>query len=273
MIPKVIHYCWFGGKELPEEFKEYIDGWKRLCPDYEIIRWDETNYDVTKNRYMREAYECKQWGFVPDYARLDIVYSYGGIYLDTDIELLKSFDELLDLDGFCGVEKSSKYVALGLGFGAKKGNKIIRLIRDEYEKMTFLKANGTMDTLPSPEINTRPLYKLGYRYGNRISTLSSGGDTLTVFPSEYFCPVSYETGLTQITEHTVSIHHYSGSWQSKDSKEIKALGQKYSQKYGEVFGKKIAKLIYYRRKKGLTGILVLIMNAIRHRIIRLYRRI
>ena len=94
MIPKKIHYCWFGGNPMPEKDKKCIESWKRYCPDYEIIRWDESNYDVSKNRYMKEAYEEKKWGFVPDYARLDIIYNEGGIYLDTDVELVKNLDDL-----------------------------------------------------------------------------------------------------------------------------------------------------------------------------------
>ena len=125
MIPKIIHYCWFGGNEIPENDKKCIESWKKYCPDYKIIRWDESNYDYKKNSYMREAYEAKKWGFVPDYARLDIIYNYGGIYLDTDVELLKSLDEILDCEGFFGFE-SENLVNLGLGFGAVKGNEIIR---------------------------------------------------------------------------------------------------------------------------------------------------
>ena len=103
MIPKKIHYCWFGGNPLPELAIRCIESWKKYCPDYEIIRWDESNYDVTKNKYMYQAYENKRWGFVPDYARLDIIYNYGGIYLDTDVELLNSLDDLLDQKCFLGI--------------------------------------------------------------------------------------------------------------------------------------------------------------------------
>ena len=104
MIPKVIHYCWFGKNELPEDAKRCIASWKKFCPDYEIIEWNETNYDVRKNKYMSDAYDEKKWAFVSDYARIDIIYNYGGIYLDTDVELLRPLDELLKDKMFCGWE-------------------------------------------------------------------------------------------------------------------------------------------------------------------------
>ena len=105
MIPKKIHYCWFGSGELPDKDKKNIENWKKLCPDYEIIRWDESNYDYKKNKYMKQAYKSKKWGFVPDYARLDILYHHGGIYLDTDVELVRNLDILRYQRAFCGVEK------------------------------------------------------------------------------------------------------------------------------------------------------------------------
>ena len=147
MIPKIIHYCWFGGNPLPPSAEKCIESWKKFCPDYEIRRWDESNYDITKNQYMQEAYQCKKWGFVPDYARLDIIYDHGGIYLDTDVEIIKTFDELLDCVAFGGVEQESPYVALGLGFGAEKGNDIIRQLRDKYDELHFME-DGQMNLTP-----------------------------------------------------------------------------------------------------------------------------
>ena len=118
MIPKKIHYCWIGGNPLPELAIKCIESWKKYCPDYEIIEWNEKNYDFRKNQFMREAYDEKKWGFVPDYARLDIIYEHGGIYLDTDVEIIKPLDSLLKEQGFAGMEQPG-IVALGLGFGAE----------------------------------------------------------------------------------------------------------------------------------------------------------
>lgn len=127
-IPKKIHYCWFGKGVLPKQNRRCIESWKRFCPEYEIIRWDEDNYDITKNRYMYEAYLNKKWGFVSDYARLDIIYHHGGIYLDTDVEIIKSYNELLYQSAFCGVE-ANRRIAIGLGFGAKKVSNNKRIIK------------------------------------------------------------------------------------------------------------------------------------------------
>ena len=117
-IPKKIHYCWFGKKEIPEKNKKWMESWEKYCPDYEIIRWDENNYDITKNEYMYEAYKAERWGFVSDYARLDIIFNHGGIYLDTDVELIKNLDDLLYQFAFSGVD-GSRNISLGLGFGAQ----------------------------------------------------------------------------------------------------------------------------------------------------------
>ena len=129
MIPKIIHYCWFGNKKIPFRLKKYIKTWKKFCPDYEIKLWTQNNYDITKNGFMSQAASAKKWAFVSDYARLDIVEQYGGIYLDTDVELVKSLDDLLKYKAFAGFE-CSEYVSFGLGFGAEAHNPIIKEIRD-----------------------------------------------------------------------------------------------------------------------------------------------
>ena len=127
-IPKKIHYCWFGRNPLPESAKKCIESWKKYCPAYEIIEWNEDNFDLTENRYAREAYEQKKWAFVSDYARLKIVYEQGGIYMDVDVELIKPLDELTELDGYMGFEKEidgQMWIATGLGFGARAGHPIV----------------------------------------------------------------------------------------------------------------------------------------------------
>lgn len=236
MIPKVIHYCWFGGNPLPESAIKCIESWKKHCPDYEIKQWNETNYDYTKNKYMLQAYEQKRWGFVPDYARFDIVYMHGGIYLDTDVEVIKHFNDLLELDGFCGVEQESEYVGFGLGFGAKKRNQTIKAIRDYYNGLSFIK-NGEIDLTPSPKINTYPLYELGFKISNEI--LKCG--EITVFPSKYFCPQNFNTGEIVLTDNTYSIHHYDCSWYSE--KEI--YSTKLKKKLAKFMPRKMAGRIAY----------------------------
>lgn len=151
LIPKKIHYCWFGKGEIPDQNKRWMESWSKYCPDYEIIRWDESNYDVTKNKYMNEAYQAGKWGFVPDYARMDITYNNGGIYLDTDVELLKNLDELLYQQAFAGVD-GSKNINLGVGFGAKKKLNILKEAMDFYETLTFCKKDGSYNLTDGPKL-------------------------------------------------------------------------------------------------------------------------
>lgn len=207
MIPKKIHYCWFGGNPLPELAIKCIESWKKYCPDYEIIQWNEKNYDIKKNKYMYQAYENKRWGFVPDYARLDIIYNHGGIYLDTDVELIKPIDELLEHQAFAGVEQNPQYIALGLGFGACKGHQTVKAMRDYYDELLF-EENGELNLTPAPKINSKVLQEMGYVFSEQVNNSCA----ITIFPSEYFCPINYDTNELTITEKTYSIHHYTASW-------------------------------------------------------------
>ena len=215
MIPKKIHYCWVGGNPLPKSAKKCIDSWKKYCPDYEIIEWNESNYDFTKNQYMKEAFEAKKWGFVPDYARLDIIYQHGGIYLDTDVEIIKSFDLLVNDKGFAGFE-DSQYVALGLGFGAEAGNPVIKALMDSYNDLKFLNEDGLLNMIASPELNTLTLYDLGLKRNGEKQTLNG---CFTIYPSDYFCPKSLNDGIIRKTDNTYSIHHFDASWFSDDKKK------------------------------------------------------
>nr|AZY91881.1 glycosyltransferase [Lactococcus lactis] len=207
MIPKIIHYCWFGGGELPELDRKCIESWKKYCPDYEIIEWNEKNYDVTQNRYMHEAYKAHKLGFVPDYARFDIVYQNGGIYMDTDVELVKPLDELLALSGYMGLENGN-WVNGGMGFGAEKGNEVMKLLRDMYDDKTFYNTDGTMNLTPSPYYITDLLVSLGLKRENTEQAVKG----ITIFPTDVLSPKDYETGKIKCTNRTFSIHHYNGSW-------------------------------------------------------------
>lgn len=143
MIPKIIHYCWFGKNPYPEEFKTYLNEWKTICDDYQIIEWNESNFDVSCNSYVEEAYRSKKWAFVTDYVRLWAMYTYGGIYMDTDVQVLKSLDKFLINEAFSGFE-SSVYVPTGI-MGAEKGNPIVKALLDEYDNRHFLLENGKMN--------------------------------------------------------------------------------------------------------------------------------
>lgn len=212
IIPKKIHYCWFGGKELPDEYKKYIESWKKYCPDYEIIRWDESNYDITKNQYMRQAYENKKWVVVSDYARVDIIYHYGGVYLDTDVELIKNFDELLKWDMFCGFENTT-HINLGIGYGAVKGHKILKDILDEYENMSFINDDGSLNLTGCAVVQS----KIMKQHGFLVNGQPQAQENVVAYPCEFFAPLSYIEGFGRITANTHSIYHYSVSWLDDNS--------------------------------------------------------
>ncbi len=205
LIPKVIHYAWFGA-EMPEDMRRIVEGWKRLCPDYEFKLWNEKNYDVTKNRYMREAYEKKAWGFVPDYLRLDVICREGGIYLDTDIELLKRPDELLYQRCFSCTD-ATMVMNLGSGFGAEPGHPMIREIRDYYDDRPFIKPDGSIDKTSCNSHNYRVIRKYGYRIDDGLQEI--GG--MQVYPM-IFQGVCQHTRTKHITDKTFWAHYGNLSW-------------------------------------------------------------
>lgn len=211
MIPKKIHYCWFGGNPLPEEAKKCIESWKKFCPDYEIIEWNESNYDLNKNEYVKYTYENKKYAFLTDYVRLDIIYNEGGIYLDTDVELVKSLDDLLDAECYIGMEQVGT-INTGQGFGAKKGNDFVKENKEYYEKAPFLDDNGNFKRTICVEITTNILKKYGLKKENVKQSLNG----IEIYPIEYFCPKKMGTNKITITENTHSIHHFEGSWKSNN---------------------------------------------------------
>ncbi|HHW23095.1 MAG TPA: glycosyl transferase [Clostridiaceae bacterium] len=214
MIPKKIHYCWVGGSPIPEKNMKCIESWKRFCPDYEIIEWNESNYDFSKNRYMKEAYEAGKWGFVPDYARLDIIYNHGGIYLDTDVELIKPLDELLYNNAYCGFE-NIQLVNLGLGFGGIAGFSLFKKMRDSYNDISFINQDGSLNLVPSPFLQTDFLTNYGLKKNGGFQVIEG----LSVYPVEYFAPLSLSTRQLVKTENTYSIHWFDGSWLDKAQRE------------------------------------------------------
>ena len=209
-IPKIIHYCWFGGNKKSKLIEKCIESWKKYCPDYEIIEWNEKNFDINKNLYIKQAYASKKWAFVTDYVRLDVVYHYGGIYLDTDVELIKSLDDLLQYNAFLASE-NNKLIATGLGFGAVKNNKIIKLIMDSYKDIPFISEyDGTMDLTACTTRNTTTLEEI---YGNLSEKMNSFiDDNVILLGKEYLCPFDVHTGSMKKTKNTYGIHWYNASW-------------------------------------------------------------
>lgn len=235
-IPKIIHYCWIGTAEKPESVKYCIESWKKYCPDYEIVEWNESNYDFTKNGYMKEAYEAKKWGFVPDYARLDIVYNHGGIYLDTDVEIIRSFDELLDNEAFIGFENTGTedlFVNCGQGFGAIPNNPLIKEMRDFYDDMHFIEKDGTLNMLPSPHFTTEVLCNNGLIRNNETQNL----ENIVVYNSDVLCPKNFTTGDIKTTNETYSIHHFTASWLDEKIKAEMDHQREVYKKYGNKLGR------------------------------------
>lgn len=232
-IPKKIHYCWFGRGELPHLAKKCIKSWKKYCPQYEIICWNEDNFDLTENRYVREAYAEKKWAFVTDYVRLKVVYEHGGIYLDTDVELIKSLDSLLDNKGYMGFDEKG-IVATGLGFGAEAGNRIVGELLKDYDDIPFRLDDGKPDLTPCPDRNTKTLLELGMDMKNQNQTFMD----MTFYPEEYFCPMDYYTGKIKKTKNTYSIHRYCGSWTSSVTKRTTRIKRIIGVKlYDKLYGK------------------------------------
>lgn len=223
MIPKTIHYCWFGGKPLPELAQKCIASWKKYCPDYEIVRWDETNFDLDCCDYVREAYAAKMWAFVSDYARFKILYEHGGVYFDTDVELLKPIDDILACGPFMGFEVSngSSAVAPGLGIAAEPGMTLYKEILDDYHASHFgCNESGRFFTVVKRV--TRILENHGRLADQEVNRV----DDINIYPPEYFCPLNYYTGELRITENTRSIHHYTASWLNQEEKKIQEIKQK-----------------------------------------------
>lgn len=203
MIPKKIHYCWFGRGEMNKKALMCINSWKKYCPDYELIEWNEDNYDVYQNAYTSYLYNEKKYAFLSDYVRLQKVYEEGGIYFDVDVEVIKSFDDLLNEPAFFGFE-TDEYVNTGVGFGAEKHNEAVLAILKEYEPYL----DGKHGYKGCPILNTEGLVKQGLIRNGKIQRF----DTFTVFPQDYFNPYDDPTGTLNTTYNTYSIHWYAKSW-------------------------------------------------------------
>lgn len=218
MIPKKIHYCWFGRGEKPKLAQKCIASWKKYCPDYEIIEWNENNFDVNMNGYTKWCYENKKYAFLSDYVRLLAVYKNGGLYFDTDVELIRNTDFLLNDQAFFGFETDGTEVSnpknadinSGLAYGSVASGLALKRMLDEYEPLL----DGKQGTVMCPQLNTQALEKIGLKRDGSYQKFSWG----TVYPKDYFNPYESTTGSLCITNNTVSIHWYMGSCLSKYQK-------------------------------------------------------
>jgi mannosyltransferase OCH1-like enzyme len=241
-IPKIIHYCWLGGQPLSELAELCIQSWRKFCPDYEIKRWDESNLNLQECPYAQAAFEAKKWAFVPDYFRQQVVYHHGGIYLDTDVELMQSLDDLLVLDSFVGLErchtpKDKAVIAMGLGFGAVPKHPLMRRIMDAYLAIEpMYKPSGRLKTVPAPKLE-QPIYQaLGFVPANKIQVLHVENRSTSVFPSEVFSPLT-TFGELNFSEQTRSVHHYAGSWLTQRKKLRTCLKHMSRKHYGRFLGR------------------------------------
>lgn len=218
MIPKIIHYCWFGGNPKPTIIEKYINTWRKHLNGYEIIEWNESNFDLVAIPWTREAMECKKYAFVSDYVRLEVLYKYGGIYLDTDVELIKTFDDLLHLPYFIGAE----YTIHGINtatIGVEKQLSWIKTCLEHYNNRHFI-VNGRMDLRVNPELIKDTLLRNGYNIRNIISLgdFSYVPKDFNIFPAIWFSPI--KKGQCILSDQTYTIHHYAASWGNKSKRRF-----------------------------------------------------
>lgn len=232
MINKKIHYCWFGRNPLPKLAVKCISSWKKYLPDYEIIEWNEDNFDVNMIPYTKEAYQAKKYAFVSDYARFWILYNYGGLYFDTDVEIIKPIDDIISKGAFMGCEMEANAnikmvpVAPGLGLGCNSGLELYKQLLNIYDTLHFINKDGSLNQKTIVDYTTELLVKFGLKNINEIQHIAN----IWIYPKEYFCPIDYKTNKCIITEKTRSIHHYAASWYS--------VGDKIKYKIARIIGSK-----------------------------------
>lgn len=205
-IPKKIHYCWFGRGEKPKKALDCIESWKKYCPDYELIEWNEDNFDINCNLYVKQAYESKKYAFVTDYVRLYAMYNYGGIYMDTDVEVLKSLDSFLYNDAFSGFELPH-CIPTGI-MACKKGFELFGEFLEYYNDKSFILEDGSLDLTTNVTIMTDIVSKYGLKKDGSFQVING----FALYPRDYFCPLDDATGKLFKTENTATIHWFSKSW-------------------------------------------------------------
>lgn len=216
MIPKTIHYCWFGGNPKPKLAEKCIRSWKKHCPDYELIEWSEENFDIASAPlYVRQAYEAKKWAFVTDYVRLYAMVTHGGIYMDTDVEVIKPLDDFLVHQAFSGFENSTD-IPTGI-MGAEKGFPLFEELLHHYDSAVFKKEDGSYDLTTNVLTITKKCVEKGLIQNNEFQIING----FAVYPKEVFCPYDLATGEVIKTDRTYTIHWFSGSWFLPEQKRDK----------------------------------------------------
>lgn len=207
MIPKVIHYCWFGGNPLPSLAVDCINSWKKYLPDYEIKEWNESNFPFQDYPFAQQALDNKKFAFVSDVCRLHALKLEGGVYMDTDVEVLKSLDTFLSLSAFSGFENDD-FVPTGIMASEKNGLWVTELL-EYYHNRSFVKEDGSLDTTSNTYIITQMMLQKGFIMNNKFQEIQ---EYVTFYPNDFFCPKSYKTGRIELTENSYCIHHFAKSW-------------------------------------------------------------
>lgn len=237
-IPKIIHYCWFGGKPLPKDAVKCIESWKRFFPDYEIRRWDESNFDVNVIPYTQQAYSIGKYAFVSDYARMWVLHKYGGVYFDTDVEVIKSFDEILAKGGFMGFE-TPEFVAPGLGMALEAGSIIASEVMEVFGRTQFLLPDKSFNPKGIVPITTFVLKEHGLVTGANMQKIEG----VNIYPMDWFNPLDAATGRLKVTRNTLSIHWYMKSWMDNQSVLRKFVARWSHRLLGTSFPTRVKKII------------------------------
>lgn len=215
MIPKIIHYVWFGGRPYPKKIDFCIESWKRILPDYKFIRWDESNFDITSIPFTKQAFEKGAWAFVSDYVRIKALYEYGGWYLDTDVEVLKPLTPFEDKHVVLGTDENGSLTAV---YGTEPQNAIWKNILDVYNNTNYINPDGSQNQKVINQYIQDEIAKIGYIHENRLQNLQNG---IIVYPDDYFHVVSLEKGTRHLTENSTCIHWQTMLWTPQTSRTLR----------------------------------------------------
>ena len=232
MIPKTIHYCWFGRGEKPELAIKCIESWRKYLPDYVIKEWNEDTFDVSQNQYVHEAYVNRKYAFVTDYVRLYALYVEGGIYMDTDVEVLRNYNNFLEHNAFSGFESDGN-VPTGM-MAAEKGSIWAKELLEQYDTRRFVQEDGSFDLTTNTTVITKYMVSKGLLLNNKLQDFPG---LCTMYPSDYFCPKDHGTGKITCTKNTVCIHHFAGSW--IEHSILKSCRHKIKLFLSKIFGRRI----------------------------------
>ena len=259
MIPKTIHYFWFGGGKKPDIFYKCLTSWRNYAPDYTIMEWNEENFDVGFCLYSAQAYQSNMYAFVSDAARYQVLYERGGIYLDTDVELLKPLDSLLANQMFMGFEDNCS-VAPGLITGVMPEDKIIGDLCKEYQSRSFFTENGQPDQTTICQITSDLLKKYGFRMDGSYQRI----DGRTLYPKSWFCPLDFKTGKMELTPNTFTIHHYAATWHDDLSRRRIKYVQKLSRCLGYNSAYSLVSAAFTLRYEGISAFLRKIIRKLKN---------